>query len=344
MNRVFVLLALLIVFVATVISPAAAAPNDPFFKKQWALSRIQAESAWTASTGGNVTIAVIDTGIDLGHEDLKQNLVSGATILKCNKTSCAGGRDDHGHGTHVAGIAAAVKGNLKGVAGVAPSAKLMPVKVLDSAGSGTTDDVAKGIRHAAENGAKVLNLSLGVVSGIGTVAKIAGLLKPIYSAIDYAWSKGAVIVIAAGNDTFPLCAEPAAHPKAVCVGATDSSDLIAPYSNSGDIDVTAPGGFGSVLCEDASRDILSTIWAGSRYDCQGGSFARGYETLAGTSMAAPHVAGVAALIRSKYPSLTAEGVMQQIVCSADDLGLPGKDSVYGHGRVNASKAVKDLCA
>ncbi|MGH2810566.1 MAG: S8 family serine peptidase, partial [Actinomycetota bacterium] len=251
--------------------------------------------------------------------------------------------DDHGHGSHVAGIAAAVKGNGKGVAGVAPSAKIMPVKVLDSNGEGTTDDVAAGIRYAVDRGAKVVNLSLGVISGAGTVAKIIGALDSVYSAIDYAWAKGAVIVIAAGNDTFPLCAEPAAHPRAICVGATDNNDLIAAYSNSGDIDVTAPGGFGSVFCEDYARDVVSTIWPGSSLDCRGSGSVTGYDTLAGTSMATPHVSGVVALIRSKNPTWSNQQVVNKLYASVDDLGLPGADPVYGRGRVNACKAVSTLC-
>lgn len=328
---------------------AGALPNDPLLSKQWALTKIKATDAWSITSGSGVTIAIIDTGIDLTHEDLAANVVTGGSMISCGKRAkkCnTNGQDDQGHGSHVAGIAAAVANNGKGVVGVAPGAKLMPVKVLDSGGSGTADDVAEGIRFAVDKGAKVLNLSLGYLSGAGLLIKILGELAPVYSAIDYAWSKGAVIVVAAGNDTVPLCAEPAAHPKVVCVGATDNNDLIASYSNSGDIDVTAPGGFGSLFCEDFSRDILSTIWAGSAYDCQGPAtnnpshiFLTGYETLAGTSMATPHVAGVAALIFAKNPGFTNQQVIDKLKGSCDDLGTPGYDPVYGHGRINALKAV-----
>lgn len=330
-------------------TPSQAIPNDPLLVRQWALSRMQAASAWGVTTGSGVTIAIIDTGIDLTHEDLAANVVAGGSMIGCGRRArnCnINGQDDNGHGSHVAGIAGAVSNNGKGVVGVAPGAKLMPVKVLSGNGSGTADDLAEGIRFAVDKGAKVLNLSLGWISGQGTVIKILGVLAPVYSAIDYAWSKGAVIVVAAGNDTVPLCAEPAAHPRVVCVGATDNNDLIASYSNSGDIDVTAPGGFGSFFCEDWDRDILSTIWAGSDFDCQGPAtnnpshiFLTGYETLAGTSMATPHVSGVAALIFAKNPGWTNQQVIDKIKASADDLGVPGYDPVYGWGRVNAYRAV-----
>ncbi|HVL82404.1 MAG TPA: S8 family peptidase [Actinomycetota bacterium] len=333
-TRTIALLAALVA--ATFVGPHAGASNDPFLAQQWALGKIGASQAWSKSTGSGITIAIVDTGIDLRHEDLAANVVTGTSVIKCGKNAknCnTTGQDDQGHGTHVAGIAAAVTGNGTGVAGVAPNAKLMPVKVLDAAGEGSVENIAAGIRYAADKGAKVINLSLGVMSGVSQVGTVVGWWKPIDDAITHAWSRGAVVVVAAGNDSFPLCAEPAAHARAICVGATDPNDAVASYSNTGDVDVTAPGGFGSVFCEHPQMDILSTMWAGSAYDCG----RNGYETLAGTSMAAPHVAGVAALVMSK--GLTNAQTVERIYATADDLGAPGWDPVYGYGRINANRAV-----
>jgi subtilisin family serine protease len=334
--------------------PASAAPNDPYFARQWGLVRIQAEPAWTVATGNSALIAIVDTGVDLGHPDLDANIVSypdadfvepnGTCTNKRGQRTCTqdGAQDKNGHGTHVAGIAAAETGNGIGVAGVAPEARILPVRVLDADGEGTTADVADGIRYAADKGAKVINLSLGYdVSG--HVTKLVGALRPIHQAIDYASARGSVVVVAAGNGpiseapgpVFPLCAEPATHPSVICVGATDSRDLLAWYSGfDGTMTLNylvAPGG-DSLTC---SGDIFSTyLRSEPKPLC---SPENGYEALAGTSMSAPFVSGVAGLLAGK--GLSNQAIVECLTKTADDLGAPGRDSIYGFGRVNANKAV-----
>ncbi len=319
--------ALCAVFVA---GPAAAASNDTYRAKQWGLDKIQAEQAWTTANGTGAIVAVVDSGVDLGHPDLDGKLLAGHDFVDGGTP-----QDQNGHGTHVAGIIGAETNNGIGVAGTAPGAQILPVRVLDAEGSGSTDAVASGIRFAADQGADVINLSLGLVSGVGTAVKLIGELEPIYDAIDHAWSQGSVVVIAAGNDTVPLCAEPAAHPQALCIGATDNRDLMSFFSDS-DATMTskymvAPGGDG-LTC---AGDIFSTyLRSKPQSTC---SAEAGYEALAGTSMATPFVAGVAGLLAGK--GLTNTQIVNCLISRTDDLGIPGRDPVYGYGRLNALKAV-----
>jgi subtilisin family serine protease len=325
---------------------AHAAPNDPHFGKQWGLSRIQAEQAWSVTKGAGALIAVVDTGVDLGHPDLQGNLHSaGADFVEPNGV-CTGGKgsrtcvqdyaqDANGHGTHVAGISAAIANNGLGVVGVAPGARILPVRVLDAEGSGSTDQIAAGIRYAADSGADVINLSLGFLSGVGEVVKVIGEAQPVYDAIAYAHQRGAVVVVAAGNDSVPLCAEPSAAPGVICVGSTDSRDVRSWFSN-GDATmmknyVVAPGGDGLTCEGDVFATYLRSVVQST---C---SPTGGYDALAGTSMAAPHVAGIAALLASK--GLSREEIVDCILSTADDLGTPGIDPIYGFGRVNAARAV-----
>lgn len=344
--------------VALSAAPAGAAPSDPYFSRQWGLQKVQAEQAWTTTTGTGAIVAVIDTGIDLTHPDLATNLLAATdadfvepngecTGPKNNRTCTQDGpQDENGHGTHVAGIVAAVTNNGIGVAGVAPGAKLLPVRVLDEDGNGTGDIVA-GIRYAADRGADVINMSLGYPSGAGEVLGLIGGLNSLYAALDYAWDRGSLVVVAAGNDSAPLCAEPASGHHVICVGATDSRDLLSWYSNSDattfDTHLVAPGGDSgagfslgpnSPTASLCSGDIFSTYLRTARSWC---SSEAGYEALAGTSMAAPHVSGVAALLASK--GLTNQQITDCLLRTSDDLGAPGRDPLFGYGRVNALKAV-----
>jgi len=304
---------------------------------QWNLDRIRAEEAWATSTGEGTTIAVVDSGVALEHEDLAGQLVPG---VACRDTGgdparCAGApTDDDGHGTHVAGVAAAATGNGLGIAGTAPDARILPVKVLFRAcdtcrSTGEADDVSAAVRWAADQGATVINLSLG-----STTSAVFG--EGFADAVRYAWDRGSIPVVAAGND-YVLTADLGSAP-AVVVSATDRDDLAPDYSNGvGDARwaVSAPGGDGSDTPESCSqegqpRGILSTYW--SAEDPTGS-----YACLSGTSMAAPHVSGALAILRSA--GLTPEGAVQRLLDTAVDLGEPGADRLFGAGRIDLAAAV-----
>ena len=315
---------------------AAGAPvNDPLYPRQWGLEQIKAPAAWArGAQGAGATIAVVDTGVDLVHPDLSSKLLGGADFVP-GGGACAGAQDEEGHGTHVAGIAAAATDNGTGVAGTAPGAAIMPVRTLDDDGSGEDAWIIAAIRHAADNGADVINLSLGGLPVVGTLEEFNQELE---EAVAYAWSKGSVIVGAAGNETFPLCSYPAAARYALCVGATDSRGLPSYYSNFPNdpdetIGVRAPGGFGSIFCED-DEDVWSTIWPGSSSDCQDSGGLAGYDTLAGTSMAAPYASGVAALLSGQ--GLTNAQIMECLKTTSSNQGA--YDPVYGYGIVDADAA------
>ncbi|PRY60171.1 subtilase family protein [Knoellia remsis] len=327
-------------------TPAQAATNDPLRPKQWGLTQVRAEQAWPTSTGAGTVIAVVDTGIDLTHPDLQGKLVPGATFVDCGAqaTVCSDGnwkgtdgvgQEADSHGTHVAGIAAAVTNNGLGVAGVAPDAKLMPIKVLED-GSGTTEDIANGIRWAADRGADVINLSLGSLPGT-QVLSIIGVDTAVEEAIAYARTKGAVSVIAAGNTSTIACTSPGFSSSGLCVGSTDKTELKSVFSElpiKPDLKVlAAPGGFGYGGCDD---DIWSTVPREVTSSCG----VAGYDAYAGTSMATPHVAGVAALLLAQGRSVDQTEKALLSTARTPVVGLRGTFTpLYGYGIVDAQAAV-----
>ncbi|EIJ79911.1 peptidase S8/S53 subtilisin kexin sedolisin [Bacillus methanolicus PB1] len=282
-------------------------PNDLLYREQyqWNLPVIQTEAGWDVTRGDEkIIIAVVDTGVDLNHPDLRKRLTKGYNVLENNDYP----DDDNGHGTHVAGIIASETNNREGVAGITWYNKIMPIKAMGAEGYGTTFDIAKGIIWAADHGADVINLSLGNYQP-------SSLMK---EAVKYAYEKNAVIISAAGNDNSSHPSFPAAYPEVLGVSAVSYTGQRAPFSNYGDyIDVSAPG-----------VQIPSTY------------FNQQYAALSGTSMASPHVAGLAGLILSANPELRNKEVMDIIKNTAYDLGAPGKDIDFGSGLIDVKKALE----
>jgi len=314
-------------------------PNDPYYKYQWHFDNpvyggIQMEKAWDISTGNpSVIVAIVDTGIayeDYGKYCLAPDLASTCFVAGydfVNKDTHP--NDDNRHGTHVAGTVAQSTNNNLGVAGVAFNTCLMPVKVLDSRGSGTYANIAKGIRFAADNGAKVINLSLGGTASNNTLRE----------AVAYAYGKGVTIVAACGNNNKPTCLYPAAYDDyVIAVGATQYDETKAPYSNYGpSLDLVAPGGNTSL---DQNKDgyadgVLQQTFKNSWAVCD---FA--YYFFQGTSMATPHVVGTAALLIANGNAVTPDDVRAALQETAEDLGAPSWDATYGWGLVDAFAALK----
>lgn len=300
-------------------------PNDNFYQAQQENLRvIGLPSAWMITTGDEIPIAVIDTGIDLDHSDLQEKVWDNAKEIPANEIDddlngyvddIAGWdfvnednvpQDDHSHGSHVAGIAAAQTNNILGVAGVSWGARLMALKALNSLGEGTWADVAEAILYAADNGARVINMSFGDDDSSETIEL----------AVDYAVNQGCLLVAAAGNGGSSVL-YPAALPDVVAVSATNNLDLPWSYSNRGaEVDIAAPG-----------VEIFSTSAFGS------------YTKLSGTSMSTPHVSGVASLIWSARPDFSSIEVTHILTTTAVDVWIPGHDPLTGWGRISASQAL-----
>ncbi|GAB1858474.1 hypothetical protein MHTCC0001_33120 [Flavobacteriaceae bacterium MHTCC 0001] len=325
----------------------AITPNDPDYAQQWGLSKMNMPEAWECTTGtSSVVVAIVDSGVDLNHPDLTSNLISGRDLIDLSPNGLNNGDvitisgqqwmieddvlapdnspgDRTGHGTHVAGTVGAMSNNNTGVTGVAWGCSLMPVKGLfrvrrlsdnQVTGVGTDADIAAAITWAANNGAHIINMSLG---GPNSTAK--------QNAINFAISQGCLCVAAMGNDNTSTPSYPAAYPGVLAVGAVDNTDSRAWFSNFGShISVVAPG-----------VNIRSTYWDDT------------YDDLNGTSMACPHVAGLAALLKSADSTLTASQIKTIIEQTAtplkDNAADPIPNDQYGYGLVNAKKALDRVC-
>jgi serine protease len=335
---------------------AQRSPNDAFYNFQWHYPQINLPQAWDITTGspasGSVVVAVVDTGVILDHVDLLGQLVNGYDFIRSTATSNDGDGIDNDptdtgdgdgnkpnswHGTHVAGTIAAASDNAIGVAGVSWGAKVMPIRVLGK-GGGSSYDVVQGVRYAAglnndsggfpAQAASIINLSLG---GSGFSQSTQNLYTQLYNS-------GIIVVAAAGNESTATPSFPASYDNVISVSATDLNNGLAPYSNFGSfIDIAAPGG-------DASKDrngdgyndgVLSTL-----FDEE--TNRESYAFYEGTSMATPHVAGVAALMKAVYPALSASeftGSLQNGELT-NDLGTAGRDDSFGYGIIDALKAVQ----
>lgn len=350
-------------------------PDDPFYSSfgswgqnyddLWGLKKIQAEQAWDITQGEGVVVAVVDTGIDYNHPDIAANVwtnpgeipnngvdddangfiddIRGWDFIGHDVYYPAPGNDPmdgHGHGTHVAGTIAAIGNNNLGIIGVAPKAKIIPVKGLDDRGYGFISDLANGIVYAAQNGADVINNSWGCGGGCSS--------NPVAEdAVRTAYGLGAVAVFAAGNDSSDVIyysPQNMTNPKPIVVAASSEQDTPTYFTNFGTlIDIAAPGGGikNPPPDFDPFRNILS-LKAGmcDPYMCPSElTVGADYIRQAGTSMAAPHASGLAALVIANRPNFTNEEVRRVLILSSDDVSSPGRDLYTGAGRINAARAL-----
>ena len=283
------------------VQAADVIPNDPGWGSQYGLVAIRAPQGWSISTGSNsVTIAILDSGVDMGHADLAGKITAGYDFVNGDALP----QDDYGHGTHVAGIAAALGNNGTGVAGVSWGARIMPLKVLNMFGGGSYANVAAAIVWAADHGAQVINLSLGGVSPSAT----------LQTAVRYAYDKGILLVASSGNTGSDQVLYPARYAEVMAVGATNFANQPASFSNYGsEVDVAAPG------------ENIYSLWPG------------GYFTQSGTSMSAPYVSGLAAILFSFTNN--AGLVRNAIESTALDVGPAGWDLYSGAGLIQMDSAI-----
>lgn len=309
-------------------------PNDPLYNQQWAHQNIQSEAAWDIASGQNTVIAIVDTGIDYNHEDLMANMwFNGAEIVGNGIDDDGNGyvddyygydfqnndgdpRDDNGHGTHCAGIVAAVANNAKGIAGVSHRARIMTLKFLNQFGTGLTTGAASSIIYAADNGADIISNSWGG----------SGYSQVLEDAVNYAYSQGCLLTAAAGNDGSSVTYYPAGFQNMLSVAAVDNSNNKASFSNFGSwVDVAAPG-----------VNILSTLPQYEVYLNQKG-YSQNYDSLSGTSMACPYTAGEAALVLSDNPEYSPEQVERILKVAT---GSPLQSGEYiGTGLINLLDAL-----
>jgi type VII secretion-associated serine protease mycosin len=300
------------------VDPAAVGVDDPKTNDQYSLDRMRVRDAWSTTTGAGNVVAVLDTGIQFNHPDLRGRIAAGYDFVSDDTNAS----DDNGHGTWVSGIIAANANDGYGIAGISWSDYIMPLKIMDREGTGNTADLVAAIRWAADHGADVINMSVGGFPHSSVVQ----------DAVDYAWNKGAVLVGAAGNNRRDETYYPASFDHVVSVSATQPEDEFSNWSSYGaKVDVSAPGS--SVLttncyaCTYADHDS----WGSHTY-------------ISGTSFATPNVSGVVALIRAANPGASPQQVVDRLIGSVTDLGYPGWEKRYGHGRIDAAAAVTGTAA
>jgi thermitase len=314
---------------------ATAASTDQYFPRQYALQNngqsftntasdlvvaggkadadVDAVEAWNVTTGSGIRVAVLDSGVATDNPDINPKVVA-----RANFSTAATNEDNYGHGTHVAGIVAATSDNTIGVAGVCPGCTILAGKVLNDSGVGSSSGLANGINWAVSNGAKVINMSIGVRAS-----------RTLETAVNNAWSKGVVLVAAAGNGGNQTKIYPGAYPNVIAVAATDNTDAKASFSTYGAswVDVAAPG-----------VNVYSTFPNHTFVLGTQNKRSLGYDVGNGTSMSSPIVAATAALAWSSHSGATNTSVRANIESTADKIS--GTGTYWAHGRVNADKAVR----